>query len=93
MKRYLREKFSRISDRFNTDKEARVLQAKEYKRRLKQLNGEAKRLREMKSELIPREVFDRTISDLRKDIMLLQKIVWSALGAIFLLEFIFKYIK
>jgi hypothetical protein len=34
------------------------LQAKEYERRLEDLNGEAGRLKQMKAELTPREVFD-----------------------------------
>lgn len=41
-----------------------VIQAKEYKRRLKDLNGEAGRLRSMQENYIPREVFDRTVNEL-----------------------------
>jgi len=48
------------------------LQAKEYKRRLKDLNGEAKRLRDIQEQYIPREVFDRVIGDLQEKVIKMQ---------------------
>ena len=59
--KFFKEKFRSLS-------EALQLQAKEYKRRLDDLNGEAGRLRSMQSEYIPREVFDRTVTELRREI-------------------------
>lgn len=42
------------------------LQAKEYERRLEDLNGEAGRLKQMKAELTPREVFENAMNELNK---------------------------
>lgn len=62
------EKFKGVNRRMDSMDDALELQAKEYQRRLKGLNGEASRLRQMQETYAPREVFDRTIIDLRKDI-------------------------
>ncbi len=45
------------------EKQERERQAVEYERRLKDLNGEAGRIRDILKESIPREVFDRTMSE------------------------------
>jgi hypothetical protein len=45
------------------DRELR-LQAQEYERRLRVLNGEGERIKEILKESVPREVFDRTLSAL-----------------------------
>jgi len=42
------------------------LQAKEYERRLEDLNGEAGRIKDVQKESIPREVFDRMIDSLNE---------------------------
>jgi len=55
--KFFKEKFKSLS-------KALKLQAKEYKRRLKDLNGEAKKLRDIQAEYIPREVFDRVVGEL-----------------------------
>lgn len=47
------------------------LQAKEYERRLSDLNGEASRLRDMQETYIPREVFNTTVKDMEKRIEIL----------------------
>jgi ribosomal protein L44E len=44
------------------------LQAREYKRRLKGLNGEAKRLRRMQEKYVSRETNDIVIENYRKEI-------------------------
>lgn len=49
------------------------LQAKEYARRLTDLNGEAGRLHKMQEQYIPREVFDRVIDDIRKELRILSE--------------------
>lgn len=61
-----------IEEKFRARDEALHLQAREYERRLDALNGEAERLRQIQALYIPREVFDRTISDLRADIDVLE---------------------
>lgn len=50
-----------FEEKFKSIAKALKLQAKEYKRRLKDLNGEAGRLREMQERYVPREVHDRTV--------------------------------
>ena len=47
------------------------LQAQEYERRLKVLNGEGERIKEILKESVPREVFDRVISGLEAKIQIL----------------------
>jgi hypothetical protein len=42
------------------------LQAKEYERRLDALNGENDKIQKILEQSIPREVFDRTISNMRE---------------------------
>ena len=51
----------RIEERLTWMDKALQLQAKEYERRLNDLNGEAGRLREMQQTYIPREIFDRSL--------------------------------
>jgi len=55
-----------VKQEFKSLNKARKLQAKEYKRRLKKLNGEAATLHNMQATYTPREVFDRTIDELRE---------------------------
>lgn len=47
------------------DRRALKLQAKENIRRLKVLNGEGDRIKEILKESIPREIFDREINSIR----------------------------
>lgn len=61
-------KYDLLEERIKGMERALKLQAKEYKRRLKDLNGEASRLRAIQAEYIPREVFDRTINELNSKI-------------------------
>jgi len=55
-----------FEEKFKALQKALKLQAKEYERRLEDLNGEAGRLKQMKAELTPREVFDNTIAEINK---------------------------
>jgi len=55
-----------FEEKFKAVAKALKLQAREYKRRLKDLNGEARRLREMQERYIPREVFDRTVDSINE---------------------------
>jgi DNA repair exonuclease SbcCD ATPase subunit len=64
------------------------LQAKEYKRRLKDLNGEAARLRGIQEQYIPREVFDRVVDELRKEIKILTDYKIKQEGKSDLLKFV-----
>lgn len=64
MNKVVREKFCGLE-------KALQLQATEYKRRLKELNGEAGRLRSMQTNYIPREVFEKEVEILKRDIEIL----------------------
>lgn len=57
--------------KFEAMEKALQLQAKEYERRLSDLNGEAGRLRDMQATYVPREVFDTVVKDLEKRIDIL----------------------
>lgn len=62
----MNEQFKSIKRLEKVRAEALRLQAKEYKRRLSDLNGEAERLRNIQATYIPREVFEnslKTVSD------------------------------
>jgi DNA repair exonuclease SbcCD ATPase subunit len=69
-------------------KKALKLQAREYKRRLMDLNGEAKRLRDIQAEYIPREVFDRTVQSLITRIEVLENYKTKQDGKSQLLQYI-----
>ena len=56
---------------FKKIRQALKLQAKEYERRLHDLNGEAARLRGIQQEYIPREVYDAKVKELEQNIELL----------------------
>ena len=65
-KKYVNEKFDSQKKLDKVKDKALKLQAKEYQRRLKDLNGEAERLRNIQATYIPREVFEnslKTVSD------------------------------
>jgi cell fate (sporulation/competence/biofilm development) regulator YmcA (YheA/YmcA/DUF963 family) len=51
-------------ERIKQESKQRIIQAKEYERRLEDLNGEAGRIKEVQKDSIPREVFDRTINSM-----------------------------
>ncbi len=53
-----------FEEKFRAVAKALKLQAREYKRRLKDLNGEAGRLREMQERYVPREVHERTLDSM-----------------------------
>jgi len=59
-----------IKSKLKAINKARKLQAKEYERRLEALNHEAAQLKDMQATYTPREVFDRTIAELRKEIQI-----------------------
>lgn len=57
-----------FTEKFRARDNQLKLQAKEYERRLEMLNHEADQLKEMQSRYTPREVFDRTVDEIRKEI-------------------------
>jgi len=57
-----------FDEKFNALEKALELQAKEYERRLTALNGEADRLHKMQEQYVPREVFERMLDELRKEL-------------------------
>lgn len=64
------------------------LQAKEYERRLTALNGEADRLHKMQEQYVPREVFERMIDELRKELRMLSEWKTKQEGKSQLLQYI-----
>lgn len=57
-----------FTEKFKARDKQLKLQAKEYERRLEALNHEADQLKNMQATYTPREVFDRTVDELRKEI-------------------------
>jgi len=96
-----------LTERVKQHEKQRKIQAKEYARRLKDLNGEAGRLRAMQTEYIPREVFDRTINEVNGKIdvntnyikgqegksVLSKNIPWVITTVIAIIALILMYIK
>lgn len=60
-----------FTEKFKSRDNQLKLQAKEYERRLEALNHEAEQLKNMQATYTSREVFDRVVDELRKDIKLL----------------------
>jgi len=66
--------------RLDAQEKALMLQAAEYERRLKYLNGEAERLRQMQATYVPREVYDRVDEQRCEDIKALESYRDTQLG-------------
>jgi|SRR5580692_2498289 hypothetical protein len=66
-----KDSYRLLSQRIQGMEQARKLQAKEYKRRLKILNGEAERLRGIQATYVPREVYGKDMQDLLDKIQIL----------------------
>lgn len=64
-----------FTEKFRAHDKELKLQAKEYKRRLADLNHEAEQLKDMQATYTPREIFDRTVDDLKEKIDIL--ILWK----------------
>lgn len=62
-----------FEEKLKSLEKALELQAKEYERRLDELNGEAGRLHKMQEMYVLREVFERTIDELRKELRILSE--------------------
>lgn len=77
-----------FEEKLNALKKALKLQAKEYARRLTDLNGEADRLHKMQEQYVPREVFDRVIDDIRKELRILSEWKTKQEGKSQLLQYI-----
>ena len=60
-----------FNEKFKALEKALELQAKEYERRLEDLNGEAGRLKAMKQELTSREAFDTAMMEVSKKLDIL----------------------
>lgn len=60
-----------FEEKFKALQKALKLQAKEYERRLEDLNGEAGRLKQMKAELTSREAFDAAMMEVSKKLDIL----------------------
>ena len=72
---------------------ALTLQAKEYERRLADLNGEAARLMEMQSKYLPRETYEIQHRELQSKIETNQKLIFIGMGIVLAIEFILRVWK
>ncbi len=61
-----------MNEKFDSADDARILQAKEYERRLTALNHEADQLKSMQSTYLPRESYDIAHKELNKKVDILQ---------------------
>lgn len=77
-----------FEEKFKALQKALKLQAKEYERRLTALNGEADRLHKMQEQYVPREVFDRVVDELRKELRVLSEWKTKQEGKSQLLQYI-----
>jgi cell fate (sporulation/competence/biofilm development) regulator YmcA (YheA/YmcA/DUF963 family) len=77
-----------FEEKFKALQKALKLQAGKYEERLTALNGEADRLHKMQEQYVPREVFDRTIDELRKELRLLSEWKTKQEGKSQLLQYI-----
>jgi hypothetical protein len=73
-------------------REALALQAREYERRLHDLNGEADRLREMQGQFVKKDVYELGHREVTTRQEWLLKIVYLGLGALMMIEFALKYL-
>jgi len=81
-----------LQTKIDSQEKALTLQAKEYERRLADLNHEAQRLRTMQETYVPREVYEVHIKEINQKIDLVQKMVFVGFGVILAIEFYFKYL-
>ena len=86
-------KIAALEERLHATREATVLQAKEYERRLDALNGEAERLKHMQATYLPREVFDARQRELNLKIDVLTRLVYIGCGVVLAIQLIWKFIK
>jgi hypothetical protein len=69
------------------------LQAKEYERRLADLNNEAARLHQMQTTYLPREIYEAHHRELENKIDALQRICFIGMGVLLTVEFLFRLMK
>lgn len=79
--------------KLESNERALELQAKEYERRLADLNGEADRLRNMQSTYLPRELCDSKYNLLRNKVESLEKLVYVGLGGVLVLQMLLHFFK
>jgi len=69
------------------------LQAREYSRRLADLNGEAERLRQMQETYVPKSVYDIQHQILIEKIETNQKMLYIGIGILLALQVVLSFIK
>jgi len=79
--------------KIESNEKALELQAKEYERRLENLNHEAERLRSMASTYLPRELYEAKNKEIEIKIESLQKIVSIGIGVLLTLQFILHFLN
>jgi hypothetical protein len=87
MKKHINQ-YDLLEEMVNNVKQNIVHQERENERRLNVLNGEGDRIKEILKESIPREVFDRTIDNLRVRIAAVEAAMIKQEGRHQLLQYI-----
>jgi hypothetical protein len=89
----LKTKIAILEERIAAGKEALILQAQEYQRRLDILNGEAERLKNMQETYLPRETYEANHKYLEEKMNTLQKYIWIGVGGAMVLEIVLRFVK
>ena len=92
MKDCIDKKIAILEEKLIASREATVLQAKEYERRLEALNGEAHRLKEMQEKYLPRETYAVEHQRLMDKMEAVQKLLYIGLGGGLMIELFLKYL-
>ena len=92
MKDCIDKKIAILEEKLIASREATVLQAKEYERRLEALNGEAHRLKEMQEKYLPRETYAVEHQRLTDKMEAVQKLLYIGLGGGLMIELFLKYL-
>jgi len=92
MKDCIDKKIAILEEKLIASREATVLQAKEYERRLEALNGEAHSLKEMQEKYLPRETYAVEHQRLMDKMEAVQKLLYIGLGGGLMIELFLKYL-
>ena len=79
-----------LEEKQKSTERALELQAKEYERRLHDLNDAAEEKKHLLSTLLPRETYEKDQLLLNLKVDTLQKILWIGVGICLVVEILFK---
>jgi hypothetical protein len=93
MENGIETKIARLEEQLKGAREALSLQAREYERRLQDLNGEAGRLQEMQQTYLEKNVYEIGHRYLTERLDSVTKLVYIGLGAVLAIELLLKFIQ